>query len=95
MGLGFMFSCFNIKPAAATILALSVLFGNGVMQMIPFLRDYEHWFFVYYLNSVWLPVLNQPIPWWKIGQSLSILLGFNLTFLIIGLTAFQVRDIKS
>jgi hypothetical protein len=39
--------------------------------------------------------LNQPIPWWKIGQSFSILLGFNLTFLIIGLTAFQVRDIKS
>jgi ABC-2 type transport system permease protein len=95
MGLGFMFSCFNIKPAAATILALSVLFGNGVMQMIPFLKEYEHWFFVYYLNSVWLPVLNEPIPWWKIGQSLSVLLGFNLTFLIIGLTAFQVRDIKS
>jgi len=37
----------------------------------------------------------QPIPWWKIGESLSILLGFNLTFLVIGATAFQVRDIKS
>src|SRR5439155_3671739 len=35
------------------------------------------------------------IPWWKIGESLSLLLGFNLTFLVIGITAFQVRDIKS
>src|SRR5260370_34500758 len=52
MGLGFMFFCFNIKPAAATILALSVLFETGVMQMIPFLKNYEHWFFAYYLTSV-------------------------------------------
>src|SRR5437762_3049986 len=32
MGLAFMFSCFNIKPAAATILALSFVFANFIMQ---------------------------------------------------------------
>jgi ABC-2 type transport system permease protein len=31
LGVGFMFSCFNMKPAAATILALSFLFLNLVM----------------------------------------------------------------
>ena len=40
-------------------------------------------------------MLANHVPWWRVWESLSILLGFNLTFLAIGLTAFQVRDIKS
>src|SRR6185436_8112469 len=94
MGLAFMFSCFNVKPAAATILAISFVFVNFIMQNIPYFRDLQHWFLSYHLN-IWLFMFAQPIPWWKIGQSLSILLGFNLTFLVIGATACQVRDIKS
>src|SRR3989442_7931605 len=94
MGLAFMFSCFNVKPAAATILAISFVFGNFIIQNIPYFRELQHWFLTYHLN-IWLFVFSQPIPWWRIGESLSILLGFNLTFLVIGATAFQVRDIKS
>jgi ABC-2 type transport system permease protein len=94
MGLAFMFSCFNIKPAAATILALSFVFVNFIMMNIPYFRDLQHWFLTYHLNT-WQYLFAQPVPWWKIGESLSILLGFNATFLIIGVTAFQVRDIKS
>jgi ABC-2 type transport system permease protein len=94
MGLAFMFSCFNVKPAAATILAISFVFVNFIMQNIPYFRDLQHWFLSYHLN-IWLFMFAQPIPWWKIGQSLSILLGFNVTFFVIGATAFQVRDIKS
>ena len=94
MGLAFMFSCFNVKPAAATILALSFVFVNFIMQNIPYFHDLQHWFLTYHLN-IWQFMFAQPIPWWKIGESLSILLGFNLTFLVIGLTVFQVRDIKS
>ena len=94
MGLAFMFSCFNVKPAAATILALSFVFANFIMQNIPYFHDLQHWFLTYHLN-IWQFMFAQPIPWWKIGESLSILLGFNLTFLVIGLMVFQVRDIKS
>ena len=94
MAAGFMFSCFDIKPAAATILALSLLFVNAVLQQIPYFRDFQHWFLTYHLN-IWQYIFMQPIPWWKIGQSLSILFGFNLTFLTIGMVAFHVRDIKS
>ena len=94
MGLAFMFSCFNVKPAAATILAISFVFVNFIMQNIPYFRDLQHWFLTYHLN-IWLFMFAQPIPWWRIGQSLSILVGFNVTFLVIGATAFQVRDIKS
>src|ERR1051326_8715888 len=85
MGLAFMFSCFNVKPAAATILAISFVFVNFIMQNIPYFRDLQHWFLSYHLN-IWLFMFAQPIPWWKIGESLSILLGFNLTFFVIGAT---------
>jgi ABC-2 type transport system permease protein len=93
-GLALMFSCFNVKPAAATILALSFCFVNFILMQIPFFRDLQHWFLTYHLN-LWQHVFAQPIPWWKIGESLSILCGFNLTFLIVGCAAFHVRDIKS
>jgi ABC-2 type transport system permease protein len=92
--LAFMFSCFNVKPAAATILALSVFFVSWVMMNIPFLKDLQEWFFTYHLN-IWQSMLASPVPWSKVFMSLSILFGFNLTFLVVGCTAFQVRDIKS
>ena len=94
LSLAFMFSCFNMKPAAATILALSVTFVSFVMMQIPFFKDLQPWFFTYYLN-IWQNLLLQPVPWWKVSQSLCVLAAFNLTFLIIGFTAFHVRDIKS
>lgn len=90
----FMFSCFNVKPAAATILGISFVFVNFILMQIPFFADLKHWFLTYHLN-VWQNMFAQPIPWWKVGESLSILAGFNLSFLIIGSAAFQVRDIKS
>ena len=94
MGCSFMFSCFNIKPAAATILALSFIFVNFVLQQIPYFADFRPWFFTYHLN-LWQFMFAEHIPWPRVFESISILLGFNLTFLVIGLTAFQVRDIKS
>ena len=92
--LGLMFSCFNIKPAACTILALSVLSINRILQEIPFFRELKHWFLTYHLD-IWYFILAQPIPWWKLGESLSLLLGFNVTFFAIGAMAFHTRDIKS
>jgi ABC-2 type transport system permease protein len=94
MGLAFMFSCFNVKPAAATILALSLLLLDFICFHIPYFQDYQSWFFTYHAR-VWLYVLAEPVSWWRIWQSLSILAGLNLTFLVVGCTAFHVRDIKS
>lgn len=94
MGLAFMFSCFNIKPAAATILAISFVFVNFILMQIPFFREYQHWFLTYHLN-LWQNMFAETIPWWKIGESLSLLLAFNVTFFVVGCAAFQWRDIKS
>ena len=94
MCLAFLFSCFNMKPAAATILALSLVFVSFIMEHIPYFKDYQNWFFTYHLH-LWQLMFAEKIPWWRVGQSLSLLAGFNATFLAIGITAFQVRDIKS
>jgi ABC-2 type transport system permease protein len=93
MGMGWMFSCFNMKPAAATILALSVFMVSRLIQEIPYFHDLQGWFITYHLNF-WMRVFMQTIPWPEMCQSLSILFGYNLTFFIIGSVAFQVRDIK-
>src|SRR6059036_1731983 len=92
--LAFMFSCFNMKPAAATILALSVLFLNVVMDMLPFFERYREYFLPHHLRS-WLYVFAQPTPWGRLGESQCVLLGVALTVFIIGTAAFQMRDIKS
>jgi ABC-2 type transport system permease protein len=94
MGLALTFSSFNIKPAAATILALSFVFVNFILMQIPYFRDLQHWFLTYHLN-LWQLIFADPIPWSRIGESLSLLVGFNATFLVVGATAFHVRDIKS
>jgi len=93
-GLAWMFSCCNVKPAAATILALSFLLTNQIIEQIPYFHDWQAWFITYHLGF-WMKMFQQPVPLWDIGQSLSILFGFNLTFFIIGSSIFQMRDIKS
>jgi len=94
LGLGFMFSCFNMKPAAATILSLSFLFMNLVMESIPFFEPYHHWFLPYHFR-LWLYVYSQPTPWGRIVESGCVLVAFALTTFLIGVAGFQARDIKS
>jgi ABC-2 type transport system permease protein len=94
MALAFMFSCFNVKPAAATILGLSFVFVSFILEHIPYFAEYRDWFFTYHLH-LWQFSFADRIPWWRIGQSLSLLVGFNATFFVIGLGVFHARDIKT
>ena len=94
LSVAFMFSCFNIKPAAATILALSYLFMNMVIQHIPFFEAYQNWFVTHHFEC-WLLVFHKPVPWAQIIQSQIALLAISATAFIIGAVVFQVRDIKS
>jgi ABC-2 type transport system permease protein len=94
VGLAFMFSCFNMKPAAATILALSFLFINLVMEHIPFFESYQHWFLPHHMR-VWLLIFSDPVPWPRLVGSVTVLASVLLTTFLIGASAFQARDIKS
>jgi len=94
MSLAFMFSCCNIKPAAAAISALSLIMIDRILMEIPFFHELKPYFLAHYLNC-WQLLLVDPISWWQIGQAVSLLAGLSVTFLILGISIFQVRDIKS
>ena len=92
--MAFLFSCFNIKPAAATIVALSILLASLVLEAIPAFDAYENWLVPHHFKC-WLLAFQSPVPWAQIIQSEIILLGVATSCFVIGCTAFQVRDIKS
>ncbi len=92
--MAFMFSCFKIKPAAATILTLAVLFVDMILQNFPFFRPYED-FFITWRMSCWVYLFESDIDWWKILDAYTFLGGLNVTFFMIGLLSFQTRDFKT
>lgn len=92
--LAFMFSCFKIKPAAATIVTLAILFVDMILQNFPFFRPYEHWFMTWRM-SCWVYLFETDISWAKIAESYVFLGGLNFTFFMVGLLAFQLRDFKT
>jgi ABC-2 type transport system permease protein len=94
LSIAFMFSSFNMKPAAATILALSYLFMNVVMQHLPFFEPYQNWFVTHHFEA-WFLVFQNPTPWLQIVQSEIILAAISTSTFIVGAMSFQVRDIKS
>ncbi len=92
--IAFMFSCFKIKPAAATIVTLTILFVDMILQGFPFFKPYES-YFVTWRMSAWVFLMEQQISWPKIIESYAFLAGLNVTFFIIGWLSFQTRDFKT
>ncbi|MCW1914737.1 ABC transporter permease [Luteolibacter sp. GHJ8] len=92
--IAFMFSCFKMKPAAATIVALSILFVDLVLQEFPFFRPYEQYFVTWRMSN-WVYLLENTISWPKIAGSYAFLFGLNATLFLIGFTAFRLRDFKT
>ncbi|MCU0796200.1 MAG: ABC transporter permease [Akkermansiaceae bacterium] len=92
--LAFMFSCFRIKPAAATIVTLAILFVDMILQNFPFFQPFEHWFITWRM-SCWLYLMEKSISWPKIIEAYVFLGGLNFTFFMVGLLAFRLRDFKT
>jgi ABC-2 type transport system permease protein len=92
--IAFMFSCLKIKPAAATIVTLTILFVDMILQNFPFFKPYESFFITWRMGN-WIFLMEQNIPWPKIIESYALLGGFNITLFVIGWTSFQLRDFKT
>lgn len=92
--IAFMFSCFKIKPAAATIITLSILFVDMILQFFPFFRPYESYFITWRM-SAWLFMAEQHVSWPKIIESYAFLFGLNITLFTLGWLSFQTRDFKT
>ena len=92
--LSFMLSCFNMKPAAATICTLTYFLADSIFRNIPYFESLKPWFITSHVET-WYNIYRSPIPWWNITEDLAYLVGVDLTFLLIGIVAFSVRDFKS
>ncbi|MFN6018472.1 MAG: ABC transporter permease [Verrucomicrobiota bacterium] len=92
--IAFMFSCLKIKPTAATIITLTILFVDMILQNFPFFKPYESFFITWRMGN-WIFLMEQNIPWPKLIESYALLGGLNITLFVIGWTSFQLRDFKT
>jgi ABC-2 type transport system permease protein len=92
--MAFMFSCCRIKPAAATIVTLTILFVDMILQNFPFFQPYQEWFITWRMGA-WIFLVEQSISWPKLAESYALLAGLNVTLFIIGWISFQTRDFKT
>ena len=88
-----MFSCLNMKPAAATIVTLTLFFFDFIFHDIPYFESYKPYFLTTHM-SAWLQVFVPHIPWRQIGADMAYLGALDLTFVVIGIVAFTQRDFK-
>lgn len=91
---GFLFSCMRMKPATATIMALSVLFLDFVLQEFPIFKPFEENFITYKM-STWLFAFENHFPWAKIVDNFVFLIGLDLSLFAIACVIFQTRDFKT
>jgi len=92
--LGFLFSCCEMKPAAATILTLSIFFFDSIFRSIPYFESLRGWFMTSHM-TLWLRVFEYHIPWWRIVEDVTWLGALNVTFALVGLAILQQRDFKA
>lgn len=91
--LGFMLSCFNMKPAAATIVTLSIFFVDVIFRNIPYFESLKQWFFTGHM-ATWLNIFQTHIPVAQMIEDYAYLLAADLTLVVIGVVNFQQRDLK-
>lgn len=92
--LGFFFSCMNIKPAAATILTLSVFLVDMILRTIPYFEDIRGWFLTTKMNA-WLSVFEYQVPWESMIADYTWLMAINASLFVLSWLIFERRDFKS
>ncbi len=92
--IAFFLSCFRIKPAAATIGALTYVLVDFIMRTSGFMDSYQHLLITQHMAS-WGRVLAETIDWTLVLRGYAIILAVNLTLFTLGYAVFESRDLKS
>ena len=92
--IGFFLSCLKIKPASATIGALSYALIDFIVHQGNLMRDHQQYLISTHI-STWGRVFMEEIPWVVLARSFTILAAVNLSLFILGAAIFQSRDLKS
>jgi ABC-2 type transport system permease protein len=91
---GFMLSCCNVKPAAATIATLTFFIADLIFRNFPQFESVKHWFISTHTET-WYNMLRSPLPWQRMVEDYAYLFGVDATFVLIGFVIFSSRDFKS
>ncbi len=91
--LGFLFSCCNMKPAAATIVTLSVIMVDFIFSNLPYFESFKPLFITTHL-AAWIHIFEAHPPWWHMTEDFSYLVGIDITCFILGTAIFMRRDLK-
>jgi ABC-2 type transport system permease protein len=92
--LAFCLSCFNMKPSAATIVTLSILFADTILKNIPYFESFRGWFLTMKMTA-WVRIFDARIPWEAMVEDYAWLMALNATLFVIAWQNFARRDFKS
>ncbi len=92
--IAFCLSCFNMKPSAATVVTLSLLFADTILKNIPYFESLKGWFLTMKMTA-WVRVFEYRIPWESMVEDYVWLLAINMTLFLIAWLVFLRRDFKS
>jgi ABC-2 type transport system permease protein len=90
---GFMLSCCRMKPAAATIVTLSIAFIDMVFRSIEQFASIREFLITTHM-ATWINVYKTPVPVWLMVEDYAYLLGADATLFIVGALIFMQRDLK-
>ena len=88
-----MFSCLDVKPAAATVGALGIFVGDNMLRSIPFFIKIRHWFITGRI-SAWAHIYDENVPWDYLTRSYLALAAIDALAIGIGWWCFRQRDLK-
>lgn len=91
--LGFMLSCCRMKPAAATIVTLSIAFIDMVFRSIEQFASIREFLITTHM-ATWINVYKTPVPVWRMVEDYAYLVGADATLFIVGALIFMQRDLK-
>lgn len=91
--IAFMLSCFNIKPAAATVATMSIFTADTLLRDAPFLAKIRDWFLASRITS-WAHIYDERVPWPMLYRNFSELLVLDVVVILIGWWSFSRRDLK-
>jgi ABC-2 type transport system permease protein len=94
VSLAFLFSCCNVKPAAATVVTLTIFLIDRILYFWPQFESYKPYFMTTHMVT-WINFFRSPVPWSRMVEDYLYLLGLNATFFLVGCTIFLRRDLKS
>lgn len=92
--LAFLFSCLNVKPAAATILTLSLFFFDSIFRNVPYFESLRPYFLTTHM-AAWMRVLEPAIAWRVMAVDYAYLLAIDATLFLVAAAIFERRDFKA